>query len=242
MKNQKEVQVATHWKDRDLIEGVVQTSSTKSEALRALGLTCSMGNYQTLERWVKKHCLSTDHFTPNVSRVDNGRSTKQSRDRLWTLEDACVVGSLCGRGIVKRLVIKHRAIPYECRCGITGEWRGAPITLHIEHKNGVRDDHRLENLEFLCPNCHSQTTTYAGRNKPPSNKIKKSIGTKRQGELERKDATSTRIKDLASTIPNDMFVGWGAKKRVADFMNIPPGVLMRYFREYAPEFLDKFTR
>jgi 5-methylcytosine-specific restriction endonuclease McrA len=34
---------------------------------------------------------------------------------------------------------------------------------HIDHINGVRDDHRLENLRMLCPNCHSQTSTYGGR-------------------------------------------------------------------------------
>jgi 5-methylcytosine-specific restriction endonuclease McrA len=36
--------------------------------------------------------------------------------------------------------------------------------MHLDHINGVRDDHRLENLRMLCPNCHSQTPTYGGRN------------------------------------------------------------------------------
>ena len=44
-------------------------------------------------------------------------------------------------------------------------WRGQPLVLHLDHVNGRRDDHRLENLRLLCPNCHSQTSTYAGRNK-----------------------------------------------------------------------------
>ncbi|MGH7660947.1 MAG: HNH endonuclease [Vulcanimicrobiaceae bacterium] len=37
--------------------------------------------------------------------------------------------------------------------------------LHIDHLNGANNDHRLENLRLLCPNCHSQTSTYCGRNK-----------------------------------------------------------------------------
>lgn len=39
------------------------------------------------------------------------------------------------------------------------------MTLQLDHINGVRDDNRIENLRFLCPNCHSQTDTFAGRNK-----------------------------------------------------------------------------
>ena len=49
-------------------------------------------------------------------------------------------------------------------CGIS-EWRGKALTLHLDHINGIRNDHRLENLRMLCPNCHSQTATYGGRNK-----------------------------------------------------------------------------
>ena len=53
----------------------------------------------------------------------------------------------------------------ECAiCGLDS-WRGAAISLHLDHVNGIRNDHRRENLRLLCPNCHSQTVTFAGRNK-----------------------------------------------------------------------------
>ena len=68
-----------------------------------------------------------------------------------------------------RYNIKHRLIragllQNRCdQCGIS-EWLGKPLVAHIDHINGIKDDHRLENLRMLCPNCHSQTATYGGHN------------------------------------------------------------------------------
>ena len=43
-------------------------------------------------------------------------------------------------------------------------WRGNPLTLQLDHINGIRTDNRIENLRILCPNCHSQTDTWCGKN------------------------------------------------------------------------------
>jgi uncharacterized Zn ribbon protein len=49
-------------------------------------------------------------------------------------------------------------------CGIS-EWLGEPITLELEHKDGNHFNNVRDNLEMICPNCHSQTSTWRGRNK-----------------------------------------------------------------------------
>jgi hypothetical protein len=54
------------------------------------------------------------------------------------------------------------------KCGIS-EWQGVPITLELEHKDGNNQNNVRENLEGLCPNCHSITDTWRGRNKPSKN-------------------------------------------------------------------------
>ena len=54
---------------------------------------------------------------------------------------------------------------YECvKCGNTGEWMGQPISLQLDHINGNNKDNRLENYQWLCPNCHSQTKTWGNPN------------------------------------------------------------------------------
>jgi hypothetical protein len=74
---------------------------------------------------------------------------------------------------IKKRLVRDFGRPYECsacknvnftkRDGVL-MWNGQEIILQLEHKNGINNDNRLENLEFLCPNCHSQTSTFCGRN------------------------------------------------------------------------------
>jgi hypothetical protein len=55
--------------------------------------------------------------------------------------------------------------PYVCsECGQLPEWNSKPLVLQVDHINGDPTDNRPENLRFLCPNCHTQTETFAGRN------------------------------------------------------------------------------
>lgn len=68
-------------------------------------------------------------------------------------------------GLKKKLYKKGLKQP-ECEiCGLGPIWNGKPITHHLDHIDGNARNHSLDNLQILCPNCHSQTDTYAGKNK-----------------------------------------------------------------------------
>ncbi len=75
-----------------------------------------------------------------------------------------MVGRRTGRGHLKARLIAAGLKQDRCeRCGIS-TWMDRSLSMHLHHKNGDGTDNRLPNLEFLCPNCHSQTDTYGGRN------------------------------------------------------------------------------
>lgn len=69
-----------------------------------------------------------------------------------------------GRANIKHRLLKAGLLKKSCyECDLFS-WRGKPLSLHLDHKDGDNQNHRLENLRLLCPNCHSQTPTYGGRN------------------------------------------------------------------------------
>jgi hypothetical protein len=70
--------------------------------------------------------------------------------------------SLGGRGNHKKLLILERG--HRCECCRNSDWIGKPITLELEHVDGNRINNTRENLKLLCPNCHSQTETWRGKN------------------------------------------------------------------------------
>jgi 5-methylcytosine-specific restriction endonuclease McrA len=70
----------------------------------------------------------------------------------------------CRRNVKSRLLGANLLKNICALCGLR-DWKGRALSLHLDHINGKKNDHRLENLRMLCPNCHSQTETYGGRNK-----------------------------------------------------------------------------
>lgn len=83
---------------------------------------------------------------------------------VMPIEELLVVGRRTQRGHLKGRLLREGLKENRCEiCGIS-EWQGRPINVQLHHKNGDGLDNRLINLEFLCPNCHSQTDTYGGRN------------------------------------------------------------------------------
>jgi hypothetical protein len=88
----------------------------------------------------------------------------KARSTLIPIEELLAKGRPCSRGHLKGRLLKAGLKEERCEeCGLA-EWRGRPLRITLHHINGDGYDNRLENLLFLCPNCHSQTPNFAGRN------------------------------------------------------------------------------
>lgn len=141
----------------------MKESKSITEVLRRLGKKPSTGQHTYIKDRILRLGVDTSHFT------GQGWSANQS---LYKTDEVFAEGSTIRRSQVRDYILRDNLIPYECAiCGNTGEWLGKKLTLQLDHINGVPNDHRLENLRFLCPNCHSQTETYCGKNKWSYNNI-----------------------------------------------------------------------
>ena len=87
-----------------------------------------------------------------------------SRPHSRPLNEVFAANTHRNRGNLKQRLIRE-GIKADCCevCGVS-EWLGQPLRMALHHVNGDRLDNRIENLQLLCANCHSQTDTYGGRN------------------------------------------------------------------------------
>jgi hypothetical protein len=144
------------------LEIIVPMVHSYRQTLAYMGLKPAGGNYKLCQNLIKINDIDISHFTGQ----GHLRGKHHSYKTLIPLEEILVENSTytCNHSLKIRL-FKAGLIEDKCKiCGIT-EWRGEKLSLHLDHENGKNDDHRLENLRLLCPNCHSLTKTYCGKNK-----------------------------------------------------------------------------
>jgi hypothetical protein len=92
------------------------------------------------------------------------RGALETRAPGIPIEELLVAGRPRNRGHLRARLLKAGLKEERCEdCGLN-EWRDRPLRLTLHHVNGDPYDNRLENLAFLCPNCHSQTPNFGGRN------------------------------------------------------------------------------
>jgi hypothetical protein len=139
--------MATKRYTEDQFIEAVQTSETVHQVLQKLGLRKCGGNYDTVR--IKARALNVDlsHMT--------GKSWKANKQiKSWTEYKQA--------GSVKRQLLKVRG--NQCELCRLESWRDRPIVVELHHIDGDRTNNVPENLQLLCPNCHSVTDNWKGKN------------------------------------------------------------------------------
>lgn len=145
--------------DEQFVE-LLKNSSAISEVLFKLGYSVKGNSWGFAKVKQRMSDLNLD------GSIFKGKSPITKYGTLHKVNASDILKPNCkhARSVLRRYVIKNNLIPYRCAiCGCV-EWQGRTLSLELDHINGINNDNRIENLRFLCPNCHSQTTTYGSRN------------------------------------------------------------------------------
>jgi hypothetical protein len=154
------------WTNAQLAEAV-RTSHSVAQVLRKLGLSVAGGTHASVKLRIKLTGLDTSHFTGQGWCTGRKHAVMVGRFVLVPLDEILVRNStyLCTHHLKHRLLAEG-LLENKCAiCGIGPEWNGKLLSLNIDHKDGDRTNNLLKNLRIVCPNCHSQTDTFAGKNK-----------------------------------------------------------------------------
>lgn len=125
----------------------VRESTNFAEVLNKMGQSSNSGSNRLLiSHYTKEHNIDTTHFPFTTTR---------------TPQNVFIENSTAGQATVRRHYKRGQYTEYKCAiCGLEPFWNGKELVLTLDHINGVNNDHRLENLRWICPNCDRQLPTY----------------------------------------------------------------------------------
>lgn len=143
---------------KELMENAVKNSFSYAEVCRKIGLRPVGSNYKTVKAKIALYNLDNSHFTGQ--RWNKGKRNTE-KTAIYPLNDILQKGIIYSSDSLRKRLIKSELKKNECElCHISGE----EISLELHHINGDHYDNRIENLQILCPNCHSKTPNFKNRN------------------------------------------------------------------------------
>jgi Zn finger protein HypA/HybF involved in hydrogenase expression len=145
-----------------LFRKATKDSYTISDVLRKMGYKISGGAFRFFRQKAKQYNIDYSHFVGQSWSRGLSRESNKAVDQVAVGLEKPWKEVFCKNStynhnqyLIKKLLRAGKRI-YQCeKCGLT-EWQGEKLVLHMHHKNGESSDNREENLEILCPNCHSQ--------------------------------------------------------------------------------------
>lgn len=217
---------------KEKLQELYNNSSSYSDLLESLGLVKTGGSSRkTLKKYEKLWNIDKLRFNQNYlnNRAKHiERLIKLASLPKIPLSEVLVENSFYSLKNVKKRLLDEKLLEYKCqKCSNDGLWQGEKLALQLDHVNGINDDNRLENLRFLCPNCHTQTETWGNKSIANISKRKQI----KQNEIDHQNMIEKRKREL-KTIDLSKF-GWVSE--VSKMWNISHTQVKKWIKRNCPE-------
>ena len=150
---------------KEEIESVISECTSFRQLVTRLGRSPNGGNIAIMQRRCERMNIDVSMLLGQAWRKGLPSITpKRTPEQIFS--DARTPNQCRVTGSTLRKALLETGVPYQCsECSTQGMWNGKPLTLHVDHIDGKYWNNTKENLRFICPNCHSQTPTWCGKNK-----------------------------------------------------------------------------
>lgn len=161
--------------NKEELQQLANTSDSYADMLRKMEMCPHGGNPRTLKRILSEYEIDISKLNENRSDLQR-RWAAATRKKITTRTEDILSGKAkCQTSKLLKRLVRESYKEMRCEtCGIS-EWQGKPIVMQLHHIDGNRNNNSLNNLQVLCPNCHSQTDTFCGRqrkkNRPTSDTV-----------------------------------------------------------------------
>lgn len=235
---------------KEYLEIIVSLSKSKNEVLERMGLRKAGSNNKTLKKYLDAYSISTQHFNKNWYKI-----SEYSKNKKLDLSEILVENSNYSRSNLKERLYKEGLKERFCEiCGQGEIWNNKKMSLILDHKNGIYNDNRIENLRIVCPNCNSTLPTHCGKNKITGRKkiisidhLKSELKTKNRNEIlseyEKNYTIEKNIRDIEtlnrlkeSEIDFKKF-GWVTK--ASKIIGISDQAVNKWMKRMDPEFYQE---
>ena len=150
---------------KENFEPIIKNSKNLTEVLIKLDMGIKGKSRNTLKKYINLYNIDTSHFETRKDMYN--RSLKICiENKRKSLNEILINDSKYSNtnNLKKKLYRENIKKPICELCGQNEIWHGKKMSLILDHINGINNDHRLENLRIVCPNCNATLSTFAGKN------------------------------------------------------------------------------
>lgn len=145
---------------KEQIAEAVEKSTNFSQVFRNLSLLVNGGSYDWIKSAIKRYSISTEHFCKvNSALKEAGIMASRRKAAEKFKEPDISTGNRIAAQTLRNYLSFHK-VESVCKCCGLKEWMGKPLRLDIDHIDGNPINNSLDNLQFICPNCHRAKTIF----------------------------------------------------------------------------------